>query len=69
MKNKKFTFVKENNYVYDYCLHDKTGVIFFAKKGDELLSLPEYENIKYKLDELCKSLTEHMTYDYELIEK
>jgi hypothetical protein len=44
-------------------------VIFFAKKGDELLSLPEYENIKYKLDELCKSLTEHMTYDYELIEK
>lgn len=54
---------------FDYCLHNKTGEIFFAKKGDEIHTHSKYENIKYKLDELCKTLTEHEPYNYELIEK
>lgn len=69
-KNEKyFHFLKTEDDRYDYCLHDKKGEVFFAKKGEELLALPQYENIKYKLDELCKTLTEHEPYNYEIIEK
>jgi hypothetical protein len=72
-KNEKyFIFLTKENLKddnYDYCLHDKSGDIFFAKKGEELHTLSKYENIKYKLDELCKTLTEHEPYNYEIIEK
>lgn len=69
-KNEKyFHFLKTEDDRFDYCLHDKKGEVFFAKKGEEVMALPQYENIKYKLDELCKTLTEHEPYNYEIIEK
>ena len=65
-----FVFSKENNeYNYEYLLHDLRGEIFFAKKGDELLTLPKYENIKEKLNKLCETLIEEEIYNFDKIKE